>query len=100
MQKFSSFNFGYFLPFSKIALHQSNKIVIFSFLLSDGKIGLSTFYIQGVLHMISLFEANFGYFSIGAGVKSDEDDHGSLCTVSGVLTPQGEYSKKHFINLS
>ena len=44
----------------------------------------------------------FGHFPTGGGVKSDEDHHGSVCTVSGVLTPPGEEEskKKHLIQLS
>ena len=35
-----------------------------------------------------------GIFPAGGGVKSDEDDHGSVCTVSGVLTLPGEEERK------
>ena len=43
----------------------------------------------------------FGHFSSWGGVKSDEDDHGSVCAVSGVLTPPGEEERKknHMIQL-
>ena len=43
----------------------------------------------------------FGHFPGGGGVKSDEDSHGSICEVSGVLTPPGEEERKenHLIQL-
>ena len=43
----------------------------------------------------------FGHFSSWGGVKSDEDNHGSVCEVSGVLTPPGEEERKenHLIQL-
>ena len=31
------------------------------------------------------------------GGKSDEDDHGSVCAVSGVLTPPGKEERKRTI---
>ena len=42
-----------------------------------------------------------GIFPTKGGVKSDEDDHESVCTVSGVLTPPGEEERKknHLIQL-
>ena len=33
-------------------------------------------------------------FPTKGGGKSDEDDHGSVCAVSGVLTPLGEEERK------
>ena len=44
----------------------------------------------------------FGYFSNKCGGKSDEDDHGSVFAVSGVLTPPGEEERKknHLVLLS
>ena len=36
----------------------------------------------------------FWHFSTGGGVKSDEDDHVSICAVSGVLTPPREEERK------
>ena len=44
----------------------------------------------------------FGHFPTKGVGKSDEDDHGSVCAVSGVLTPPGEEERKrnHFILLS
>ena len=42
-----------------------------------------------------------GIFPNGGGVKSDEDNHGPVCEVSGVLTPPGEEERKknHLIQL-
>ena len=44
----------------------------------------------------------FGIFPTKGGGKSDEDDHGSVFAVSGVLTPPGEEERKknHLILLS
>ena len=44
----------------------------------------------------------FGHFPTKGVGKSDEDDHGSVCAVSGVLTPPGEEERKknHLILLS
>ena len=44
----------------------------------------------------------FGHFSTKGSGKSDEDDHGSVLAVSGVLTPPGEEERKknHLILLS
>ena len=44
----------------------------------------------------------FGHFPTNGIGKSDEDDHGSVCAVSGVLTRPGdeERKKKHLILLS
>ena len=39
----------------------------------------------------------FGHFPTKGGGKSDEDDHGSVCAVSGVLTPPGEEERKRII---
>ena len=36
----------------------------------------------------------FGYSPTGGGVKSDEDDYGSVCAVSDILTPPGEEDRK------
>ena len=33
-------------------------------------------------------------FPTKGGGKSDKDDHGSVCAVSGVLTPPGEEERK------
>ena len=52
--------------------------------------------------MISLSYALFlGISPAGGGVKSDEDNHGSVCAVSGVLTPprEEERKKNHLIQL-
>ena len=35
-----------------------------------------------------------GIFPTKGVGKSDEDDHGSVCAVSGVLTPPGEEERK------
>ena len=44
----------------------------------------------------------FGHFPTKGVGKSNEDDHGSVCAVSGVLTPPGEEERKknHLILLS
>ena len=44
--------------------------------------------------MTPISYAYFGHFPTGGGVKSDQDDHGSVCAVSGVLTPPGEEERK------
>ena len=45
--------------------------------------------------MIPLSYAIFGLFPTESAVKSDEDDHGSVCAVSGVLrSPRDEERKK------
>ena len=51
--------------------------------------------------MIPLLCPFLGIFPAGGGVKSDEDSHGSVCAVSGVLTPPGEEERKknHLIQL-
>ena len=36
----------------------------------------------------------FGHFPTKGVGKSDEDHHGSVCAVSGVLTPPGEEERK------
>ena len=36
----------------------------------------------------------WGIFPTAGGVKSDEDDRGKVCAVSGVLTPPGEEERK------
>ena len=36
----------------------------------------------------------FGHFPTKGGRKSDEDDHGSVFEVNGVLTPPGEEERK------
>ena len=52
--------------------------------------------------MIPLSCPFLGIFPTKSVGKSDEDDHGSVCAVSGVLTPPGEeeIKKNHLILLS
>ena len=45
--------------------------------------------------MIPLLCPFLGIFPTKGGVKSDEDDHGSVCAVSGVLTPPREEERKN-----
>ena len=52
--------------------------------------------------MIPLSYAHFwAFFQLGVGMKSDEDNHGSVCAVSGVITPprEEERKKNHLIQL-
>ena len=58
--------------------------------------GLLHFRIRGVLHRIPPSYAHFGHFPT-KGVGKSDDDHGSVCAVSGVLTPPGEEERKRTI---
>ena len=51
--------------------------------------------------MITLSYAHFWAFSSRGGMKSDEDNDGSVCAVSGVITPprEEERKKNHLIQL-
>ena len=99
-QKLFALIFSIFLPCNKIGFHTT--LSQFSFFFPPPQTGR----LMGLLSLLnprcpsqdsSLLCPFLGIFPTQGVGKSDEDDHGSVCTVSGVFTPPGEEDKKRTI---
>ena len=92
-------SFSVFLPGDKIGFHTTFSKC--SFFLSSSPNGKNNGLTALLNPRCSSYDSSllcpyFRIFPAGSGVKSDEDDHGSVCAVSGVLTPpRGEERKKN-----